>query len=191
MRRSSASSVDCSHAWMRFSQESCAKPIAQREFAGTLRANCLQSSSAGLRSAARSHPTLRSGDTAMADLFENPMGLMGFEFVEFASPDAQHAGAVVREARLHAGGQAPLEGRRALPPGRHQLHRQPRAEQPRRLLRRRARPLGLRHGVSGQGFAQGLRPRAGARRPADRDRRPARWSCACRPSRASAARRST
>jgi 4-hydroxyphenylpyruvate dioxygenase len=22
----------------------------------------------------------------MADLFENPMGLMGFEFVEFASP---------------------------------------------------------------------------------------------------------
>lgn len=24
----------------------------------------------------------------MADLFENPMGLMGFEFVEFASPTA-------------------------------------------------------------------------------------------------------
>src|SRR6058998_734235 len=26
------------------------------------------------------------GNTAMADLFDNPMGLMGFEFVEFASP---------------------------------------------------------------------------------------------------------
>ena len=26
------------------------------------------------------------GNTVMPDLFENPMGLMGFEFVEFASP---------------------------------------------------------------------------------------------------------
>ena len=42
----------------------------------------------------------------MADLFDNPMGLMGFEFVEFASPDARHARAAVREARLHAGGAA-------------------------------------------------------------------------------------
>ena len=38
----------------------------------------------------------------MADLFENPMGLMGFEFVEFASPDAEHARAGVRDDGLHA-----------------------------------------------------------------------------------------
>jgi phosphatidylserine decarboxylase len=40
----------------------------------------------------------------MADLFDNPMGLMGFEFVEFASPTAQPAGAAVRADGLHAGG---------------------------------------------------------------------------------------
>ena len=39
----------------------------------------------------------------MADLFDNPMGLMGFEFVEFASPDARRAGAAVRDDGLHAG----------------------------------------------------------------------------------------
>ena len=44
----------------------------------------------------------------MADLFDNPMGLMGFEFVEFASPDARRAGAAVREDGLHAGRPAPL-----------------------------------------------------------------------------------
>ena len=48
-------------------------------------------------------PTIaRAKENSMADLFDNPMGLMGFEFVEFASPDARHAGAAVREARLHA-----------------------------------------------------------------------------------------
>ena len=34
----------------------------------------------------------------MADLFDNPMGLMGFEFVEFASPTPERAGAAVRDA---------------------------------------------------------------------------------------------
>ena len=134
---------------------------------------------------------IRTETLPMADLFDNPMGLMGFEFVEFASPDARHAGAGVREARLHARREAPLEGRGAVPPGRHQLHRQPRAEEPGRLLRRRARPLGLRPGVSRQGLAQGLRS---ARWSSARSRsrcRPGRWSCACRRSRASAARRST
>ena len=83
----------------------------------------------------------------MADLFDNPMGLMGFEFVEFASPDARRARAGVREARLHAGGAAPLEGRGAVPPGRHQLHRQPRAEE------RRPRYFAAEHGPSACGLA--------------------------------------
>ena len=106
--------------------------------------------------------------TRMADLFENPMGLMGFEFVEFASPHPGHARAGVREARLHAGREAPLEGRRAVPPGRDQLHRQPRAEELRRLLRRRARAFGVRPRLSRARFAQGLFARPRARRPAAR-----------------------
>ena len=106
----------------------------------------------------------------MADLFENPMGLMGFEFVEFASPDARHARAGVREARLHA-------GRASTAPRTWSLYRQGDINfivnrEPKSLagvLRRRARPVGLRPGVSRQGCAQGLRARAGARRAADRD----------------------
>ena len=31
----------------------------------------------------------------MADLFENPMGLDGFEFVEFASPETGGAGTCI------------------------------------------------------------------------------------------------
>ena len=85
----------------------------------------------------------------MADLFDNPMGLMGFEFVEFASPDPEHARAAVRDAwasprwRPHRSKDV-----HAVSPGRDQLHRQQRAAQRGLVLRRRARPVGLRHGVS-------------------------------------------
>ena len=79
-------------------------------------------------------PSIRT-ETFMADLFDNPMGLMGFEFVEFASPAPGRARAGVREARLHPGGASTARRTCALPPGRHQLHRQPRAEEPGRLLR--------------------------------------------------------
>ncbi len=62
-------------------------------------------------------PAAPSLSAPRADLFDNPMGLCGFEFVEFASP-APCARAPVRAGRLHPGGQAPLQGRAALPPGR-------------------------------------------------------------------------
>ena len=46
----------------------------------------------------------------MTDLFDNPMGLEGFEFVEFASPVA--------------GLMEPIF-ERVVPPGRNQLHCEP------------------------------------------------------------------
>ena len=51
----------------------------------------------------------------MADLFENPMGLCGFDFVNSASPE-WHLGAGVYSHGLHLGRQAPLKGRRAVAP---------------------------------------------------------------------------
>ena len=104
----------------------------------------------------------------MADLFDNPMGLMGFEFVEFASPTPGVARRRLRDARLHPGRAASLQGRGAVPPGRHQLHRQQRAEERRVVLRRGARALGLRHGVPRARRAQGVHARARARRAAGR-----------------------
>ena len=79
----------------------------------------------------------------MADLFDNPMGLMGFEFVEFASPTPNLLEPLFEKLGF-SWSPAPLQGRGAVPPGRHQLHRQPRAEEPRRLLRGRARSVRLR-----------------------------------------------
>ncbi len=43
--------------------------------------------------------------------FENPMGVDGFEFVEFAAPDARAAACAVPQARLHGRGQAQHEER--------------------------------------------------------------------------------
>jgi 4-hydroxyphenylpyruvate dioxygenase len=126
----------------------------------------------------------------MADLFDNPMGLMGFEFVEFASPAPGVLEPVFEKMGFSLVARHRIQGRAAVPPGRHQLHRQPRAAQPGRVLRRRARPQRLRPGLSGARLAQGLRAalELGAQ---PWKSRPGRWSCACRRSRASAARRCT
>jgi 4-hydroxyphenylpyruvate dioxygenase len=92
----------------------------------------------------------------MADLFENPMGLMGFEFVEFASPTPGVLEPVLETLGFSKVAAAPLEESRAVSPGRHQLHRQQRARRAAAFLRRRARAFGLRDGVPGQGLAQGV-----------------------------------
>ena len=47
----------------------------------------------------------------MADLFDNPMGLMGFEFVEFASPTPNVLEPLFEKMGFTHGGQAPLQGR--------------------------------------------------------------------------------
>ena len=55
---------------------------------------------------------------------ENPIGLDGFEFVEFTSPDPEALAGPVRQAGLHPCRQPPLQERPPLCAGRHQLHPQ-------------------------------------------------------------------
>jgi 4-hydroxyphenylpyruvate dioxygenase len=125
----------------------------------------------------------------MADLFDNPMGLNGFEFVEFASPEpgvlepvfeklgfSEVARTAPRTSRCTARATSTSSSTRAAQPG--------------RLLRRRARPVGLRMAFrvrdSHKAYARALELGA---QPVECP--PARWNCACRRSRASAARRCT
>jgi hypothetical protein len=73
---------------------------------------------------------------AMADLFDNPMGLAGFEFVEFASPTPDTLEPVFERLGFTRVATASFEGRRAVSPGRYQFHRQQReTEAPRRTSR--------------------------------------------------------
>jgi 4-hydroxyphenylpyruvate dioxygenase len=114
----------------------------------------------------------------MADLFENPLGLDGFEFIEFRARKGR-AGTRFRRDGLH-------------PRRRHrskdvQLWRQGGINlianyepQPGRLVRRRTRPFGLRHGLARARCGQGL-CRALERGAEPVEVRPARWNCACRP----------
>jgi 4-hydroxyphenylpyruvate dioxygenase len=60
-------------------QDSCVNAQAQRELAGKLLASSLGSNH---------HKPPTDGDGMSTDLFDNPMGLQGFEFVEFAAPEA-------------------------------------------------------------------------------------------------------
>ena len=50
----------------------------------------------------------------MTDLWENPMGTDGFEFVEYAAPDPKALGKLFEAHGLQGGGQAPPEGRHPL-----------------------------------------------------------------------------
>jgi len=60
-------------------QDSCVNAQVQRELAGKLLASSLGSNH---------HKPPTDGDGMSTDLFDNPMGLQGFEFVEFAAPEA-------------------------------------------------------------------------------------------------------
>ncbi len=101
-------------------------------------------------------PTVRDihqffGDTMNAALpaqalketaaWDNPMGLMGFEFVEFTSPQPGVLEAVFEKLGFTLVAKHRSKDVRAVPPERHQLHPEPRAPQPGRVLRRRAWPL--------------------------------------------------
>ena len=77
----------------------------------------------------------------MTDLFDNPLGTDGFEFVEFTAPDPERLKRAVRADGLHRRRPAPLQERPPLPPGRHQLHPQHGAGRPAgRLPRARTAP---------------------------------------------------
>ena len=96
----------------------------------------------------------------MPDLWDNPMGTDGFEFVEYAAPDPRALGPcsrawASRPSRKHRHKDVMLYRQ-----GDDQFHRQRRAGASRRL-RAPARPERLRHGVSREGRARP--PTSGAR----------------------------
>ena len=135
-------------------------------------------------------PSIRTETASMADLFDNPMGLMGFEFVEFASPDARHARAVFEKLGFtlvarHRSKDVVLYRQGDINFIVNREPKSPAATSPPSTARR---PAAWR-------FASRIRTRpTRARSSSARSRsrcRPGRWSCACRRSRASAARRST
>ena len=100
----------------------------------------------------------------MPDLWENPIGTDGFEFVEYAAPDPRALGALFERMGFKAVAQAPPEGRDALQAGQRQLHHQRRAGELRPQLRAPPRPQRLRDGVSGEGRAGRLQAARRARR---------------------------
>ena len=126
----------------------------------------------------------------MSDLFDNPMGLMGFEFVEFASPTpglleplfekmgftlvAKHRS---KDVVLYRQGDINFI-----------VNREPKSL---------AYYFAAEHGPSACGLAFRVKDahkayaRALGSAPSRSRSPPARWSCACRRSRASAARRCT
>jgi hypothetical protein len=133
------------------------------------------------------HP-LQTG-TSMADLFDNPMGLMGFEFVEFASPTPNTLEPLFEKLGFtlvakHRSKDVVLYRQGGI---NFIVNREPKSAQ---VLRRRTRPVRLRPGFPREGRAQGLCGRSNSARSRWRCR-PGRWNCACLPSKGSAARRCT
>ena len=83
----------------------------------------------------------------MADIETNPLGLDGFEFCEFTSPDPRRHGRPVRAARLRRRPHAiPRARHRALPPGPHQPAAEPQPEG-------QAAEFRAAHGPSANGMA--------------------------------------
>ena len=127
----------------------------------------------------------------MPDLFENPMGLDGFEFVEFASPEPG-----VLEPVFHALGFEAVARHRSK---KVTLYRQGGInfvlnEEP----KSHAAYFAQEHGPCAAGMAFRVKDCAPSRTsvpwnwaPNPSRYRPARWSCACLRSRVSAARRCT
>ena len=104
---------------------------------------------------------------AAGNLWENPMGTDGFEFVEYTAPDAAALGASLRAAWAFAAvARHRSKDVTALSPGRRELHRQCGAAQLRPGLCPAARPFGLRHRLSRARCGEGLSARALPRREA-------------------------
>jgi 4-hydroxyphenylpyruvate dioxygenase len=126
----------------------------------------------------------------MPDLFDNPMGLMGFEFVEFASPTPN-----LLEPLFEQMGFSLVARHRSKDV---LLYRQGDINF---IVNREPRSLAgyfaAEHGPSACGLAFRVRDAHKAyalaleRGAQPVEIPPGRWSCACRPSRASAARRCT
>ena len=92
----------------------------------------------------------------MADLFENPLGLDGFEFIEFCAPERGALEPVFTAMGFNLIARHRSKDVAALAAGRHQSDRQLRAEKPGCLFRRRAWPGRLRHGLARARCREGL-----------------------------------
>ena len=101
----------------------------------------------------------------MADLFDNPLGTDGFEFVEFTCPDPERLRALFERMGFTAVARHRSKNVLRFTPGRHQLHPEHGADGHAPQFRERARPLGQRHGLPGEGRRQGAAARGRARAP--------------------------
>lgn len=90
----------------------------------------------------------------MTDQLDNPMGLMGFEFIEFASPTPGTLEPIFEIMGFTKVATHRSKERAPVSPGRDQPDPQQRTRQPRFLLRGRAWPVGVRHGVPRQDSQQ-------------------------------------
>ncbi len=113
---------------------------------------------------------------------DNPLGLDGFEFVEFTSPDPEALGGPVPPARLRPSRRSQDQAGAPLRAGRRQLPAQHGAVRARRGFPGRPRPFGERDGLPGEG-------RRGRRWPwrSSGARRRSRANTACPRSKGSAA----
>ncbi len=113
----------------------------------------------------------------MPDLFDNPIGLDGFEFVEFCAPEKGVLEPVFEGMGFTLVARHRSKDVQLWRQGDINLIANYEPQQPGRLLRRRARPFGLRHGLPrprrGQGLCRGARRAAPSRSRCA----PGRWSC--------------
>ena len=98
--------------------------------------------------------------------FANPLGINGFEFVEFAAPDPKELHELFRRMGFSPVARHRSKRDHAVPPGRGEFPGERGAGFLRGRVRREARPLGLRlrdpRSGRGRGPARGLRARPGA-----------------------------
>ena len=86
----------------------------------------------------------------------NPMGLNGFEFCEFTSPDADRLAALFEQMGFVAASTHPTKAVTRYKQGRINLLLNREEKRAGGRLPRRARPVGERHGVPGKGCARRL-----------------------------------
>ena len=129
----------------------------------------------------------------MADLFENPMGLMGFEFVEFASPSPGTLEPVFEKLGFtlvarHRSKDVVLFRQGDI---NFIVNREPKSYAGYFAAEHGPSACGLAFRVRDSHKAYSLAGSSSMRAAARHADRAWSWSCACRPSRASAVRRST
>jgi 4-hydroxyphenylpyruvate dioxygenase len=90
----------------------------------------------------------------MADLFENPLGLDGFEFIEFCAPEKGLLEPVFESDGLHPRRAAPFQGRATCGGRADQPDRQLRTAQPAAYFAAEHGPSRLRHGLPGADAAK-------------------------------------